>query len=74
MDGAEKDPDLAFRVNAFGTQNMALAAKAAGAALLHVSTNEVFDGSQREPYREWDATNPISTYARTQGRRPSESC
>lgn len=65
VDGAEKDPDLAYRVNAFGTQNMALAAKATDAALLAVSTNEVFDGSQREPYREWDPTNPISTYART---------
>ena len=67
VDGAEKDPDLAYRANAFGTQNMALASKAADAALLHVSTNEVFDGSQREPYREWDAINPISTYARTKG-------
>lgn len=67
VDGAEKDPELAYRVNAFGTQNMALASQAAGAALLHVSTNEVFDGTQREAYREWDATNPISTYARTKG-------
>jgi dTDP-4-dehydrorhamnose reductase len=33
--------------------------------MLHVSTNEVFDGTQREAYREWDPTNPISTYART---------
>lgn len=65
VDGAEKDPDLAYRVNAFGTQNMALASRSAGAALLHVSTNEVFDGSQRETYREWDPINPISTYART---------
>jgi dTDP-4-dehydrorhamnose reductase len=65
VDGAEKDPDLAYRVNALGTQNMALAAQATGAALLHVSTNEVFDGSQREPYREWDALNPISVYARS---------
>ncbi len=67
VDGAEKDPDLAYRVNALGTQNMALASKAADCALLHVSTNEVFDGTQREAYREWDAINPISTYARTKG-------
>ncbi len=65
VDGAEKDPELAFRANAFGTQNMALASQASGAALLLISTNEVFDGSQREPYREWDAINPISTYARS---------
>ena len=67
VDGAEKDPELAYRVNAFGTQNMALAAQRANAALLHVSTNEVFDGSQREAYREWDPTNPIGTYARSKG-------
>ncbi len=65
VDGCETNPDLAFRVNAFGTQNVALAARAAGAALLHISTNEVFDGTRRELYREWDAANPMSTYART---------
>lgn len=65
VDGAEKDPELAYRVNAFGTQNLALAAQRTGATLLHVSTNEVFDGSQRDLYREWDAPNPMSTYARS---------
>lgn len=65
VDGCEKDPELAFRVNAFGTQNIALAARAAGAALLHISTNEVFDGTRREAYREWDTVSPLSTYART---------
>jgi dTDP-4-dehydrorhamnose reductase len=63
VDGCEKDPDLAFRVNAFGTQNIALACQRAGAAMLHVSTNEVFDGARREAYREWDAANPLSVYA-----------
>lgn len=65
VDGAEKDPELAHKVNAFGTQNVALAAQQAGAAMLHVSTNEVFDGSRRDPYREWDGVNPISQYARS---------
>ena len=65
VDGAEKDPELAYRVNAVGTQNMALAAQRAGAALMYVSSNEVFDGSQREVYREWDAPNPMGTYARS---------
>lgn len=65
VDGCEANPDLAFRVNAFGTQNIALAARRTGAALLHISTNEVFDGTRREAYREWDATNPLSTYARS---------
>ena len=65
VDGAEKDPELAYRVNAIGTQNMALAAQRTGAALMYVSSNEVFDGSRREVYREWDVPNPMSTYARS---------
>jgi dTDP-4-dehydrorhamnose reductase len=65
VDGAEKDPEFAYKVNALGTQNVALAAARSGAAMLHVSTNEVFDGARRDLYREWDATNPISQYART---------
>jgi dTDP-4-dehydrorhamnose reductase len=65
VDACEQDPDLAFRVNVFGTQNVALAARRAGAPMLYISTNEVFDGSRREAYREWDQTTPMSVYART---------
>jgi dTDP-4-dehydrorhamnose reductase len=65
VDGCETNPDVAFRVNAIGTQNVALGAARADAAMLYISTNEVFDGMRREIYREWDATNPLSTYARS---------
>ena len=65
VDGCETNPDVAFRVNAIGTQNVALGAARAGAAMLQISTNEVFDGTRREIYREWDAPNPLSTYARS---------
>jgi dTDP-4-dehydrorhamnose reductase len=65
VDGCETNPDLAFRVNAVGTQNVALGAQRAGAAMLYVSTNEVFDGTRRDLYREWDTVNPMSTYARS---------
>jgi len=65
VDGCEQDPDLAYRVNALGTQNVALGAQRCGAALMYVSTNEVFDGQRREPYREWDRTAPLSVYARS---------
>ena len=65
VDGCEGDPDKAFRVNAFGTQNVALGTRQAGAALLYVSTNEVFDGTRRDLYREWDLVNPVSVYARS---------
>ena len=65
VDGCEQDPDLAYRVNVLGTQNVALGAQRSGAALMYVSTNEVFDGQRREPYREWDRTAPLSAYARS---------
>jgi dTDP-4-dehydrorhamnose reductase len=65
VDGCERDPELAFRANAIGVQNVALAAQRAGAAMLYISTNEVFDGTRRELYREWDQPNPMSVYARS---------
>ncbi len=65
VDGCETDPDLAFHANAVGTQMVALAAQRSGAALLYISTNEVFDGARRDLYREWDTPNPISVYARS---------
>lgn len=65
VDGCARDPDRAYRANALGTQNVALACAEAGAALLYVSTNEVFDGAATEPYREWDAPHPINPYAKS---------
>jgi len=61
----EDDPDLAHRVNGLGTRNVALACRDIGAALLYVSTNEVFDGHKREPYVESDAPNPVNAYGRS---------
>jgi dTDP-4-dehydrorhamnose reductase len=65
VDGCARDPDQAYRVNAMGTQNVALACAAGDAAMVYVSTNEVFDGTATEPYREWDALNPPNPYARS---------
>src|SRR5512139_3919883 len=65
VDGAARDPDLAYRVNALGTRNVAVASEAIGAALLAISTNEVFDGAKSEPYLEFDSTNPINPYAKS---------
>ena len=61
----EDDPDLAHRVNGLGTRNVAIACRDSGAALLYVSTNEVFDGLKREPYVESDAPNPVNAYGRS---------
>ncbi len=65
VDGCARDPEKAYRVNALGTQNVALACAASGAAMVYVSTNEVFDGAATEPYREWDLPHPINPYARS---------
>jgi dTDP-4-dehydrorhamnose reductase len=65
VDGCERDPDLAYRVNAIGTSYVANAATMVGAALLYVSTNYVFDGEQDAPYREYDTPRPISVYGQT---------
>jgi dTDP-4-dehydrorhamnose reductase len=65
VDGAETDGDAAFRVNAAGPANLAAAAAEAGAAILHVSTDYVFDGTAIRPYDEDSATNPQSVYGRS---------
>jgi dTDP-4-dehydrorhamnose reductase len=65
VDGAESDPDGARAVNATGAGNVARAAAATGARLVHVSTDYVFDGEQHAPYAESDPTGPRSVYGRT---------
>ncbi len=62
VDGAEKDVELAYRVNALGPRNLALAASECDASLVHVSTDYVFDGRGTRPYHEYDATGPRSVY------------
>lgn len=62
VDKAELNPDLAFKVNAVGTQNLALAANKTKTALLYVSTDYVFDGLKGKPYLEFDRPNPASVY------------
>jgi len=65
VDGCARDPEKAYRVNALGTQNVALACARVGAPMVYISTNEVFDGEATEPYREWDPTHPINPYGRS---------
>jgi len=65
VDGCETDEESASRVNGAGPGNLAAAARAVDATLVHFSTDYVFDGSKREPYVEEDRPNPLSAYGRS---------
>jgi dTDP-4-dehydrorhamnose reductase len=65
VDAAETDAENAHRVNADAPAAMASAAAQIEAAMVHFSTDYVFDGTARTPYTELSATNPVSVYGRT---------
>ncbi len=65
VEKAESEPELAYKVNAEAVGRLGEFAKAAGAYVLHISTDFVFDGTSQRPYLETDATNPINSYGRT---------
>jgi len=65
VDGCAQDPEAAYLTNALGTRNVALGCLRAGAEMLYISTNEVFDGTKEEPYLEFDEPNPINAYGRS---------
>jgi dTDP-4-dehydrorhamnose reductase len=65
VDRAETDTAAAFRLNAEFPALLARYAKDEGAALIHYSTDFVFDGEKGAPYVESDATNPLSAYGRS---------
>ena len=62
VDGCARDPVAAYRANALGTHNVAIACQRANAAMLYISTNEVFDGTKDAPYFEWDEPRAINPY------------
>ncbi|GAB4455956.1 MAG: dTDP-4-dehydrorhamnose reductase [Anaerolineae bacterium] len=62
VDACAKDPDSAFKINAFGTQNVAHACLRCNAEMVYISTNEVFSGRADRPYAEADTPQPINPY------------
>ena len=65
VDGCETNEDAAFKANAIGPRNLAIASRETGAKLIHVSTDYVFEGNGTRPYVETDTPNPVSAYGRT---------
>jgi len=65
VDRSEVENSLALAINAKGPGVLAQESKNLGAALIHYSTDYVFDGTRREPYTEADSPNPINFYGRT---------
>ena len=65
VDKAEAHVGTAFAVNATAVHNLASAARACQARFIHISTDYVFDGTNKTPYKEQDYTNPQSVYGRT---------
>ena len=65
VDKAESEPEQADRINHLAVKYLAEVAKANNIAIIHISTDYVFDGTNHKPYVETDATNPQSVYGQT---------
>ena len=65
VDRAEKEPELAMKVNALAPGVMAEASRSLGAVLIHFSTDYVFDGRGNTPYAEQDVTHPLNEYGKS---------
>ena len=61
----EENNDEAFKVNGLGARNMAVAANRINAKLIHLSSDDVFDGLARFPYKEYDEAKPNSCYGKS---------
>ena len=65
VEKCESDPERAYLVNAIGARNLAIVTRDEGAALLHISTDYVFDGTKKTPYVEGDDPLPLNVYGNT---------
>ena len=64
-DKCEANPEHAYRVNALGARNLSIVARKCGSKIVQLSTDDVFDGQSKKPYTEFDDTNPLTVYGRS---------
>jgi len=65
VDKAETEKEKAFLINAAAVGNLAAVCETFKTQLIHISTDYVFDGTAQQPYKETDATNPVSVYGKS---------
>ncbi len=74
VDRAESEPETAFAVNRAGPAHLAAFCADHAAALVHVSTDYVFNGEKKGAYRETDPTEPLGVYGRSKAEGEAEIC
>nr|UWI50421.1 dTDP-4-dehydrorhamnose reductase [Clostridioides difficile] len=65
VDACEDNIEIAYKINALGARNLAMASEKVNAKLVHISTDYVFDGISKHPYREDNKTEPNSVYGKS---------
>jgi len=65
VDACERDPDMAFKVNAMGPKNIAMACRDINIRMVHISTDYVFNGEAGRPYTEFEEVSPVNQYGRS---------
>lgn len=65
VDLCEENPEKAYLVNSFGTQNVSIASQNIKSYLIYLSTDFIFDGKKNTPYSESDIPNPLSIYGKS---------
>lgn len=65
IDVCDKDPKLAYKVNALGARNLAIAAAKINSKMVQLSSDDVFDGRSEHAYKEFDKTNPMTVYGKS---------
>ena len=76
VDKAEEDKEIAYKINAEGTKNLAEVCKKSDITLVYISTDYVFDGTKEGKYLPTDKTNPMSVYgaSKLEGEKSVQEC